>query len=203
MWRHSLLPCLVISAMAQSTRSSADIPPQFEEDQITSPLHVQAGMFYYRLTLDQTTLTGEGPEIGLLKPVSSSWALSGSLSQAYSYNKSLVTMYTGFDVGAWYAAAGHFAQETHRWKQNGITIVDYAEKSSGIFRVGMAMQQYFLNSSKGAIPFSGVVLKCMYDYDLDLPFRLGTGVDWARLANNSDKITVTRLMFTLEKNLGP
>lgn len=203
MRRHSLVVLLTLGSLIFESAVIAQIPSQFEEDRPYTPLQIQSSIFYYRLTLGKTTLTGLGPEVGLLRPVASSWAITGNISQAYNYDKALMTMFTGFDIGLWYSVVGHFAQETHRWKQNGITVVDYVEKPNNVLRVGLSMQQYFLNTSKGAIPFSGIAVKGMYDFNFDLPFIVSGGAEWARLANNADKITATRILLSLGKKLNP
>ncbi|MEI8027598.1 MAG: hypothetical protein WCI18_14725 [Pseudomonadota bacterium] len=171
--------------------------PEINLEQKQSSFRIRASLAAYRYTIAGTSLWGNGPEVNFEKAIGQNWCVGGGIGQAYSYDKSLQTLFTSLDVSLWYSLWGKFTQDTQLWRDSRGIIANYTESKTGGLRFGFGSQQYFFNSASGAIPFSGFGAKLLYEFGLDLDVDFAMGIEYSRLINANYTMTSSRGIFSI------
>ena len=171
--------------------------PEITEELKQSSFRIRTSLAVYRYTIAETSLWGNGPEVNFEKAISQNWCVGGGIGQAYSYDKSLQTLFTSLDVSLWYSLWGKFTQDTQLWRDSRGIIANYSESKTGGVRFGLGSQQYFFNSASGAIPFSGFSTKLLYEFGLNFDVDIALGVEYSRLINPNYTLTSLRGVFSM------
>jgi hypothetical protein len=200
--RNAGVPAAVLALLlyAGSDGARAQTAADITEQRAASEDRVRASAMSSSFSLKGRTFTGYGPEFAYDKSFGARFFVSAGLGQAYALTSQLGTLFTEIDASIWYSVVGRFARERRVWRDGGSTFAEYRDDRRGGLRLGIGTQQYFFNTSTGAIPFSGVAGKAMYEAGLRWPFDVALGVEAARLANAADRATATRVFVAVLKS---
>lgn len=167
-------------------------PNEISQEHTVTTSRIRISPTYFRFTMADKHFSGYGPDFAFEKSLSPHWNVGGAIGQAYSVGDQLGTLFVSLDISLWYSLWGSFTQERHVWKNKGTAIAEYTNERTGGLRIGLGTEQYFFNTSKGAIPFSGLAAKVFYEFGLPYTFDLGAGIESASLANSADKAGLIR-----------
>lgn len=196
-WRRCIVASLISWLAIAGRPTIADAQTDIVKEDLDLSSRIRGSSTYFRFTSKGKSFSGYGLEFAFDRALSKRWAASASVSQAYTLSPQFGTLFTALDVGLWYSLWGDFTRQRRLWRDRGAIVAEYVDRSPSGLRLGLGTQQFFFNAASGAIPFSGLSAKLLYDFGLDLSFDLAIGVEAAQLVNTKDSANATRCYLSI------
>jgi hypothetical protein len=181
---------LAADAAAGPARADDDAvapPSKVEQRSDTKSNNFYGTVGYYQIHSPSTYVAGFEFNLAFRHAYSDRVAFGPRLRQAYSQptlSQGYETLFTALAVDMDISLTGTFRQETAEASLDDQRVISYLPQATGGWRCTLSMNQFFINTTKVAAPFSGFGLGFRYDVpsERDLAFTVGASLD--RITNS-------------------
>lgn len=177
----------------------AEVSTDFSKEHTETSSRLRVTATSFNLTQGDAKFSANGAELTYDTLIRHNWAISATFGQAFATGISgnIDNLLTNLDATIWYSLWGSFAESRLKWRDAWTTVADYTPQRRSGFRMGLGSQQYFLNSSATVLPYSGPIVKLLYEFGLSTSFDLGLGLDISRLKKNDDRISSIKTYLSI------
>jgi len=153
---------------------------------------------YFAVKNGNANITGSALAVGIYFARDHKSSMGPRFHQSYASQSNWSTLYTALNFDFTYAITGMLSRDTVKTELNGWDVLRYTQYNPGGLRLRFSLDQYYYNTSSGAIPLSGFGLETSYElpsnYDISVEF--GVGVD--RITNPRATLTPFRAFFMVQ-----
>lgn len=147
-------------------------------------------------TLDEGKIEGQGAKIDFYHSTSSKVGVELFVSSALSGGQSVSSSFTGLGGYALYNVLTECCAQTRTAMLNGVPVVTDAQPANHLFQVGLGLNQYFLNGSRGVYSLSGPGFAANYLFRV-YGWQLKSSIRTAQLVSNQTKVQGVSLSIGL------
>ncbi len=121
-------------------------------------------------------------------------AVGLGVRQSFSPQSSFSAYYTAFDVKATYALTGApLVLSRESVTMDSESVLEGKTANEGGFRLQLGLAQYYLNSSSGAVPFSGIGAQAHYEFPSESKLNYLIGIKYDQVGNG--KLTLSPIQL--------
>ena len=138
---------------------------------------------YISLTKGKSKISGVGLGTSLVYGLDPHWGIGAELKQVFTAGSNLSALFTDIGLSAEYSFSGSLIQKNNTLLLGDKEVYRSHTSSVGGFFLQFNANQYFFNSPKSVLPFTGLGTALSYDFASESAFHYGLGVRVDRLSN--------------------
>lgn len=174
---------IAISLLVGFSAQAYDLRTQLFEQKNRLSVSLETSSF----RLDEGEINGTGGRIDFSHSFSKKWSMDLSLSTALNGQGSLQSAFTGFSGYAYFNLFSDCCGQERTTLLNGHTLVNEVDSQPQSFQIGLGLEQFLLNGSRGVYSFSGPGVGTNYQVNIG-SFRLKVSGRYSEMETPQSKV---------------
>lgn len=183
---HSLIVTLL--TLVSATCFGYDLKSQVESQ--SNLLGISGEMSSFQL--DEGRIVGTGIRLDFAHSFSPKWGIDLFLSTALGNEQGVSASFTGFGGYAFYNLFSECCDQNRALLVDGVPVVSESQELKHLFQIGLGINQFLLNGSKGVYSSSGLGFGVNYYFRV-MRFHLKASARQAQMISNENKVQGTFL----------
>lgn len=143
---------------------------------------------YYSMSSSKIQVSGVEFDAGYHYAQTDRFGFGPRVRQAFSVADGFATLFTGLVLDFTYAITGSLVSTDRVYKLGDFKAATIEEKDDGGIKAVVSISQFFINTTKVAVPFSGIGIGFKYDRPIGKNYSMTVGL-------SADRVTNTEVMI--------